>query len=71
MVNFYQLDFEMSFATEEDVYNVGQKVFYDVFTKFGKKEVSSIPFKRISYQDSMALYGTDKPDLKFHMSLMI
>src|SRR5574344_1731497 len=61
---FYQLDFEMSFATEEDVYNVGQKVFYDVFTKFGKKEVSSIPFKRISYQDSMALYGTDKPDLR-------
>ena len=61
---FYQLDFEMSFATEEDVYDVGQKVFYDVFTKFSNKEVSPIPFRRISYTDSMLKYGTDKPDLR-------
>ena len=43
---FYQLDFEMSFATEEDVYEVGQKVFYDIFTKFSNKKVSPIPFRR-------------------------
>ena len=61
---FYQLDFEMSFATEEDVYDVGQKVFYDVFTKFSNKEVSPIPFRRISYTESMLKYGTDKPDLR-------
>ncbi len=61
---FYQLDFEMSFVTEEDVYEVGQKVFYDIFTKFGNKEVSSIPFKRIPYDTSMLKYGTDKPDLR-------
>lgn len=61
---FYQLDFEMSFATEEDVYDVGQKVFYDIFTKFSDKEVSPIPFKRIPYKESILKYGTDKPDLR-------
>ncbi|MBQ2872967.1 MAG: aspartate--tRNA ligase [Bacilli bacterium] len=61
---FYQLDFEMSFATEEDVYEVGQKVFHDVFTKFGKYEVSALPFKRIPYRESLLKYGTDKPDLR-------
>ena len=61
---FYQLDFEMSFVTAEDVYEVGQKVFYDTFTKFGNKEVSPIPFKRIPYRESILKYGTDKPDLR-------
>ena len=61
---FYQLDFEMSFVTEEDVYDVGQKVFYDVFTKFGNKKVSPIPFKRIPYTEAMLKYGSDKPDLR-------
>ena len=61
---FYQLDFEMSFVTEEDVYDVGQKIFYDIFTKFGNKEVSSIPFRRIAYNDAMLMYGSDKPDLR-------
>ncbi len=61
---FYQLDFEMSFATEEDVYDVGQKVFYDIFTKFGNKEVSKVPFRRIAYNDAMLKYGSDKPDLR-------
>lgn len=50
---FYQLDFEMSFATQEDVFEVGQKVFYDVFKKFGNKEVSPIPFRRIPYKEAM------------------
>lgn len=61
---FYQLDFEMSFATEEDVYTVGQKIFYDIFTKFSNKEVSQIPFRRIPYDESILKYGTDKPDLR-------
>ena len=61
---FYQLDFEMSFVTEEDVYDVGQKVFYDVFTKFSNKEVSPIPFRRIPYTEAMLKYGSDKPDLR-------
>ena len=61
---FYQLDFEMSFATEEDVYEVGEKVFYDIFTKFGNKEVSPRPFRRIPYNESILKYGSDKPDLR-------
>ena len=61
---FYQLDFEMSFADAEDVYKVGQKVFYDIFTKFGNKEVSEVPFKRIPYTEAILKYGSDKPDLR-------
>lgn len=61
---FYQLDLEMSFATEEDVYEVGEEIFYDIFTKFSKKEVSEKPFRRISYNESMLKYGSDKPDLR-------
>ena len=61
---FYQLDFEMSFATQEDVFEVGQKVFYDTFKKFGNKEVSSVPFRRIPYKEAMEKYGSDKPDLR-------
>lgn len=61
---FYQLDFEMSFATEEDVYDVGQKVFYDIFTKFSNKKVSPIPFRRIPYTEALLKYGSDKPDLR-------
>ena len=61
---FYQLDLEMSFATEEDVYEVGENIFYDVFKKFSNKEVSNRPFRRISYKESMLKYGTDKPDLR-------
>ena len=60
----YQLDLEMSFATEEDVYKIGEEIFYDTFKKFTDKEVSPYPFKRISYKDSMLKYGTDKPDLR-------
>ena len=61
---FYQLDFEMSFAEDEDVYRIGEKVFYDVFTKFGNKEVSPLPFRRIKYKDALLKYGSDKPDLR-------
>ena len=61
---FYQLDFEMSFATQEDVFEVCEKVFYELFAKFGNKKVSKAPFKRIPFKESMELYGTDKPDLR-------
>jgi len=61
---FYQLDFEMSFATDEDVYKVGEKVFYDIFSTFTNKEVSKPPFRRIPYREAMLKYGSDKPDLR-------
>ena len=61
---FYQLDFEMAFATQEDVFAVIEEVFYDTFTKFSDKCVSPAPFARIPYSESMLRYGTDKPDLR-------
>ncbi len=61
---FYQLDFEMAFATQEDVFAVAEEVLYDTFTKFSDKEVSKAPFKRIPFAESMLKYGTDKPDLR-------
>ena len=61
---FYQLDLEMSFACEEDVYKVGEKIFYDIFTHFSDKEVSSYPFRRIPYKEAILKYGSDKPDLR-------
>ena len=63
-LEFYQLDFEMSFPTEEDIIEVGEDVFYDVFSKFSDKKVSPKPFKQIAYKDAMDMYGTDKPDLR-------
>lgn len=61
---FYQLDFEMAFAEQDDVFAVAEEVLYDVFTKFSKKEVSKPPFRRIPFAESMLTYGTDKPDLR-------
>lgn len=61
---FYQLDYEMSFATQEDVLSVTEDIIYDTFTKFSDKKVSPKPFKRITYADAMLTYGTDKPDLR-------
>ena len=62
---FYQLDFEMAFATQEDVFAVAEEVLYDTFTKFGGgKKVSPAPFVRIPYEEAMIKYGTDKPDLR-------
>ena len=61
---FYQLDMEMAFATQEDLFKVGEKVFYDLFVDFGNKQVSKPPFRRIAFNDSMRDYGTDKPDLR-------
>lgn len=61
---FYQLDFEMAFATQEDIFTVGEEVLYDIFTKFSDKKVSSKPFPRIPFKEAMRKYGTDKPDLR-------
>ena len=63
-LEFYQLDFEMSFVDEEDVYKVGEDIFYDTFTHFSDREVSTKPFTRINYKDAMLRFGTDKPDLR-------
>lgn len=61
---FYQLDFEMSFATQEDVFEVAEKVVYNTFKEFSNKRVSEPPFARITFADAMIKYGTDKPDLR-------
>ena len=63
---FYQLDFEMSFATQEDVFRVGEEVLSAAFEKFAPKgyEVTKAPYPVISYQQAMLEFGTDKPDLR-------
>lgn len=66
---FYQLDFEMSFVTQEDVFQAIEPVLHGVFEEFadwqGKgRQVSPLPFKRIPYRESMLKYGSDKPDLR-------
>ena len=63
-LEFYQLDLEMAFVEEEDVYRVGEDIFYDTFTKFSNREVSPKPFRRIPFREAMLKYGTDKPDLR-------
>ena len=61
---FYQLDMEMAFATQEDIFNVMEKVMYNTFKEFGNKEVAEYPFPRIPYKEAMLKYGSDKPDLR-------
>ncbi|MEL0125123.1 MAG: aspartate--tRNA ligase, partial [Alphaproteobacteria bacterium] len=61
---FYQLDFEMSFVEQEDIFNEIEPILEKVFKKFSDKRVSKLPFKRITYKESMSKYGTDKPDLR-------
>ena len=61
---FYQLDMEMAYATQEDVFATIEPVIYNTFKKFSNKKISQYPFKRISYKESMLKYGTDKPDLR-------
>ncbi len=63
-LEFYQLDLEMSYVEEEEILELGETLFYDVFSKYSNKKVSPKPFRRISYMDSMEMYGTDKPDLR-------
>jgi len=61
---FYQLDFEMAFAGQEDVFQVAENAMYGVFKTFSNKEVSPVPFKKIPYAEALLKYGTDKPDLR-------
>ena len=61
---FYQLDIEMSFVEQEDVFTILEKLMNDVFSQFSKKKVISKVFPRISYDDALLKYGTDKPDLR-------
>ena len=61
----YQLDIEMSFVEQEDIFKTLEPIFFKLFSEFGKgKPVSKTPFKKITYKDSMLKYGTDKPDLR-------
>lgn len=62
---FYQLDFEMAYATQDDVFNAIEPIMHEIFTKFGNgREVTPLPFPRIPYKESMLKYGCDKPDLR-------
>ncbi len=67
---FYQLDMEMCFADQEDVFSVIEKVLPDVFAKYGVyKSASTVPFRRITYKDALETYGSDKPDLRIDLKL--
>ena len=67
---FYQLDMEMAFATQEDVLSTLEEVLVPVFEKFGKyKRVSSAPFRHIPYNEAMERYGSDKPDLRIDLEI--
>ena len=61
---FYQIDFEMSFATQEDVFKVLEELIISTFKKFSTWKVEEAPFKRIPYKEAMEKYGSDKPDLR-------
>ncbi len=67
----YQLDMEMSFVEQEDIFKVVEPIFYELFTKFGNhRKVNKNPFPRITYKDSLEKYGTDKPDLRNPIELV-
>ena len=61
---FYQLDMEMAYSTQEDVFEAIEPVIYNTFDKFSDKKVLKYPFPRIPYKEAMLKYGTDKPDLR-------
>ena len=61
---FYQLDMEMSYATQEDVFQAIEPVMYNTFKKFSGKKIVEYPFPRIPYKEAMLKYGSDKPDLR-------
>ena len=66
---FYQLDYEMAFATQADVFKVGEDVLYPLFTKFAEKPVSQTPWIQIPYDTSIEKYGNDKPDLRYTLEM--
>ncbi len=67
---FYQLDMEMAFASQEDVFAVLEDVLPPIFAKYGKYDIASTaPFQRIPYRDAMEIYGSDKPDLRIDLTV--
>lgn len=68
---FYQLDLEMAFVEENDVLEIGEKIFYKTFKEFAKdKKVTETPFPRLTYKEAMERFGTDKPDLRNPLELI-
>lgn len=66
---FYQLDLEMAFVTQEDVFAIVEKLFAELFAEFSDWQTTPIPFPRITYKEAMHRYGTDKPDLRFGLEI--
>ncbi len=67
---FYQLDMEMAYATQEDIFSAIEPVIYKTFQEFSNKKITTYPFPRISYQEAMLTYGTDKPDLRNPLTII-
>ena len=67
---FYQLDMEMAYSTQEDVFQAIEPVMYHTFQEFSDKKIAQYPFPRISYQEAMIKYGTDKPDLRNPLTII-
>lgn len=65
--DFYQVDFEMSFVEQEDVWNIAEPLMVQLIEKFSNKTVLCTPFPRLSYKEAMEKYGSDKPDLRFDL----
>ena len=66
---FYQLDFEMAFVTQEDVFEIVEGLMIDIFKKLSDKKLLTDPFPRIKYRDAITRYGTDQPDLRFGLEI--
>ena len=66
---FYQLDMEMSFVNQEDIFKVVENLICGIFTEFSEKKIDAPPFVRIPYRESMIKYGTDKPDLRIPIEM--
>ncbi|HUI91106.1 MAG TPA: aspartate--tRNA ligase [Chitinivibrionales bacterium] len=66
---FYQLDMEMSFVTQDDIFAVVEKLIHGVFSEFSSRKMDAPPFVRIPFRESMVKYGTDKPDLRIPIEM--
>jgi aspartyl-tRNA synthetase len=67
---FYQLDVEMAFATQEEIFTVIEKLMVDLFTRFSDRPILRSPFPRIPYKTALETYGSDKPDLRFGLDMV-
>ena len=67
---FYQLDIEMAFATQEEIFTVVEKLMIDLFEKFSDKPVLNAPFPRIPFKTALEKYGSDKPDLRYDLEMV-